>query len=272
MIINPSLRLAAVTSLLTCIVCSSTAQAVSTIPGFTSDIIRISSGNGATDTQINTTTEGQAILDAAIGLTTGSTGVITSGSTTYNVVQVARDIGVGEINYGGGPGNFGGNNPFPDGLVDSDTDYIVTAEAYVVIPAGTWQIAIGSDDGGFLTLPGVTLTNEINEVGGVSGDDTLFFNSPRGHSSTIGTFTLTSELTTTLSALIFERAGAESFEISIRDASAGSVSSVNSTDFALLQDGQFGFSVTQAIPEPSTSFLLLLTIPVMLRRKRRSHN
>ncbi len=239
-------------------------------PGFVTDYIQISSGGGATDTQINTTTEALAIYNASVSLGDGQTGSVNVGSAVYNVVEVVRGHTSPNINFGNQVATFSGNDDWPsqDAIIGG-SDFLARTTSSLIIPAGTWQIAFGSDDGAFIKLPGINFSNEFNENGGTSGDDTIFYNPPRGHAWTGGTITLASDTTVLLEALVFERGGGDTLEIAIRDASAGSISSVNSTNWDLLENGQLGWNVTQPIPEPTSLALCALTALVGLARRSR---
>jgi hypothetical protein len=182
---------------------------------------------GGTDTQVNDCNEAETII--ALG----------APDATYNFTdtRVTRTV----INLPGG-GNFGTDDPLPDGTTgQGKEDYILNAKAYVRIPAGDWSIGFGSDDGGRLQVGGITFLSENGTIGDpANGDNEVFFNNPRGHGWTWGTFTLASQLDTTLDALQFERSGGDSFEIAIYAGHAGSAPA----SWVLLQDGAEGWTVS----------------------------
>ena len=149
--------------------------------------------------------------------------------------------------------NFGGNGGhFPDednGSFLLGEDYALDVRAEVTVPAGNWQIAFGTDDGGQLTLPGAgfsntfRITDQLNKGGG----DQFWFRNNRGHNWTGGSFSNADELSTLLHSSMHERGGGDSFEIAIRDNSDGS----NDTNprngergWVLLEDGALGWSVS----------------------------
>ena len=183
---------------------------------------------GGTDTQVNNCNEAETIIALAVP------------NATYNFTdtEVTRTV----IDVAGGGGNFGTNDPLPDGATgQGKEDYILNAKAYVRIPAGDWSIGFGSDDGGRLRVDGITFLSENNTNGDpVNGDNEVFFNGTRGHGWTWGTFTLSSQLDTTLDALQFERGGGDSFEIAIYAGHAGSAPA----SWVLLQDGAGGWTVS----------------------------
>lgn len=206
---------------------------------------------GGADSEITTATEALDILDGnfAPGAYTFSEDVTSSASV---------------INMGPG-GDFGGDTPYPNGETTIVLEgFTVSATAALVIPTGTWTIGFGSDDGGLLSLAGITFSNEINTDGDFALDDTILHDGPRGFGWTMGVFTVGSDTNTTLDALFFEYYGGDAFEIAIAQ---GSVTSFNTTDFAVLSDGQFGWVVT---PEPSSGLLLLLGMTVLPAIRRRA--
>lgn len=209
--------------------------------GFAATGIQLDPSNpGGFNNEINDTNEAKSLFDNVT-----ATGDYTIGGQNYRVTTYADEVRP-YINLGGGNGNI--NFPpntklgYPGGM--GGDDFLVAAEADLVIPVGTWTIAFGSDDGGLLTIPGVTFTSKFNSNYG--GADTVGWNNPRGHKQTGGTFTVSgSPLATTLTSLFFERGGGDSYEMSI---AAGAYSSFWGgsalTPFQLLGDGQYGWSVT----------------------------
>src|SRR5207248_8691289 len=119
-------------------------------------------------------------------------------------------------------GHFTGNAPLPNGATSTTPnndptreEYAIRATSYVTIPAGTYTIGVNSDDGFQLTIPGVTFSNRIaeNYTGLTSAANQLTAGAPRGATDTLGTFTLTSPLVTTVTVDMFEQHGGDSLEV-----------------------------------------------------------
>ena len=157
---------------------------------------------------------------------------------------------------GNGGGTFAVNNPV---LGAGGNDFAIEARAKVTIPAGTWQIAFGSDDGGQLTLADVSFGARFGEnflFPAEQRSNQIWFNDNRGHAWTGASFTLTAPLTTIFHSSFHERGGGDSFEVAIRNASSGLQTGVNATDWVLLEDGALGWDVapTQDLPHILGSF------------------
>ena len=198
------------------------------------------SNPGGFDNDINNTAEAKSLFDNVTG-----TGDYNIGGQNYRVTTYAADVRP-YINLGGDNGhiNFPPNTKlgYPGGI--GGDDFLVAALADLVIPVGTWTIAFGSDDGGFITLPGVTFTSKFNSNYG--GSDTVGYKGTRAHAQTGGVFTVSgSPLATTMTSLFFERGSGDSFEISIAPGAHSSFWGGSAlASFQLLGDGQYGWSVT----------------------------
>lgn len=73
--------------------------------------------------------------------------------------------GYSVVDFAGGAGTFAENLAYPNGVNnDSQNDFAVQVTADVVIPAGTWTIGFGSDDGGRVQIPGVEFTDSLNNA------------------------------------------------------------------------------------------------------------
>jgi hypothetical protein len=117
--------------------------------------------------------------------------------------------------------------------------YAIRATSNITIPVGTWTIAVGSDDGFRVTIPGVTFTSRFNAD--ASAANVVQFSAPRGHAQTGGTFTVTgSPLVTTITLDFYEAGGGDSVELSL---AAGQQTGFAVGTFNILQDGQNGWAV-----------------------------
>ncbi len=146
------------------------------------------------------------------------------------------------VDLGGGGGSFADTQPYPNDVSnDSMEDFAVRATANVVIPVGTWTIGFGSDDGGQLTIPGVTFDVKSNEEG---EDNQIRFEGNRGHDWTTGTFTVSGQpLTTTITASMHERGGGDSFEVALIEGEVTGGASA-AAGWTLLGDNTEGWDVT----------------------------
>jgi hypothetical protein len=202
-------------------------------PGFTVRVIDIASGLGSNDSTISSTTEARA-LDANVA----DTGLITIGTSIYNVVKYFEGL-ITEVNMGGGSGNFAGTSPYPVSSLISH--FLVSASARVIIPAGTWTMFVASDDGRILEMQGITFNavgGQNNLVGGGVGTSIIGYENPTGHANSRGSFTVLVETTVTLDAMFWEAGGGDSFELAVATGVESSIS-----NFQLLEDGVFGWKV-----------------------------
>jgi hypothetical protein len=160
------------------------------------------------------------------------------------------------LDLGGGGGNYGVNLPYPLPLSGTlNEDFVIEGTTLVSIPAGTWSIAVGTDDGGLIKVAGVNFSTGAG--GGESrfgedaspvrtSNDSVRFEGIRGHSWTGGTFVLNAPLTTTITAIMFERGGGDSVEVAFRDASGGisnDPQSGSASGWSLLIDGVNSWTV-----------------------------
>ncbi|MFT5524522.1 MAG: hypothetical protein ACI9HK_002477, partial [Pirellulaceae bacterium] len=116
--------------------------------------------------------------------------------------------------------------------------YVMRATANVTIPAGTWSLLVGSHDGFHLTIPGVVFSlrasdDLVNFPQPIAADE-LVYNGTRGHSSTLGRFTLLQPLTTTIQVDYFNQTGNPSFELLIAVGQSRKI----------VEDGVDGWAVT----------------------------
>jgi hypothetical protein len=153
------------------------------------------------------------------------------------------------LDLAGGGGTFGTNLPYPNGATGQGMfDFAVKATATVTVPAGDWEIAVGSDDGANVVFSsGVTFNGKWGE-NGTSAANEIRFEAPRGHAWTGGDFTVGGAgVTTTLTAVMYERGGGDTFEVAIRDASGGALGSIGggaADGWQILGDGVLGWEVS----------------------------
>lgn len=214
-----------------------------------------------TGNTIDTTTEAVSIYAGVTGL-----GSVTIGSETYNVV-VFKDGVASEIDYGTGihggatDDDFDVNNSFPDGSANGGDNTLVAATATWVVPAGTYTIALGSDDGGVLKLNGETFDSVFNSDI-TAGTNAIAFDAVRSHGVTGGTFTVTRPTLLTINALAFNRLLDSSFEISVASGTHTSFDGAvgNGGSFALLEEGTLGWSLSQRKRPSALPFKALTTL------------
>ena len=155
------------------------------------------------------------------------------------------------INTGqAGSGVFGAQDEFLP--ITGGNDYGMDARAVVTIPAGTWSIGFGSDDGGQLTLQttdgsDIAFDNTFN-TNGVGNyrirsapSNQVWYLGNRGHAWTGGTFTVTEPTTALLHSSFHERGGGDNFEVAIFQ---GASTSVANNTWSLLGDGVEGWGVS----------------------------
>lgn len=208
------------------------------------------------DNIIDNTTEATTILDNATGK-----GLLSIGTENYTI-----DVFTGEtvdmIDYGGYKGNFTDTtNPYPDGT--ADTSFLVYAETKVTIPPGTYTIAFGSDDGGWLRLGDVNFTigdiNFTSAVSDITFTDTfgeknhngvntneIRYEAPRSYAWTGGTFNVTERTTTTLSALFFDKWFGDAFEIALAQ---GTHQAFDQNQFKLLKHETYEWNLSSTTPK-----------------------
>ena len=188
------------------------------VPGFTGRIV--------TYAEHGVTLNNQTIAEDVLADFEGETAI-----GTYRVVDMAGSVGT-----------FGENLAYPNGINnDSQDDFAVEVTADVVIPAGTWTIGLGSDDGGKIRIPGVVFDDWQNNDS--IEDDEIRFEAPRAHGWTVGTFRLNEPLETTITGQFYERGGGDSFEIAVIDEELIENADPNN-GWELLGDGVFDWSVT----------------------------
>jgi hypothetical protein len=197
-----------------------------------------------------------------MGTIADATNVLNGTGSGYTITT-DKSTNYPQVNLAGG-GNFTGDYILPNGETNVDAAgrsfYALRATASVTIPVGTWTLAVGSDDGFRLRIPGVTFTSRINEnftgAPNPSPADTLVYGAGRGHATTSATITITgSPLVTTLQLDSFEGQGGDDLELS---AAVGLKTSFNTTDFSLLANGWNGWSVSSPNVTPQQNYRPLI--------------
>jgi hypothetical protein len=202
--------------------------------------------------------------DAALEVLNGTTSpeIEFDGKLNYPYVDFRQTSG----------GRFPTDQLLPD-FRPLDTDrnnYIMEATADVTIPAGSWAIGFGSDDGGALRLEADSFEFEYfhQHDGEETPVDQFLFTPPfdqfdtiprkatRGHNWSWATFSNAAPLTARLTASMNDNAGGDNWEIAITPfdeaADIGTDADPNAFNrtpapprgWELLQDGAFGWSVT----------------------------
>ena len=157
-------------------------------------------------------------------------------------------------------GNNGGNFAVNEPPFEGGEDYAMEARAIVTIPAGRWQIAFGSDDGGQLTLgsgsggavavPFIgSFGQNLNHQTAGSDANQIWFVGNRGHAWTGGTIQVDAPTKTILHGSFHERGGGDSWELAIRDANSSVAGGFNG-EFQLLENNLLGWKVapTEELP------------------------
>jgi hypothetical protein len=180
--------------------------------------IKIGSGGGSSDSQINTTSEALAIHAAWLTASSPATGSIDTGGDTYNVTASGLSE-VDRIDFGGSSKNFAGTLPYPgaDTGVGGE-DFLVHTSGTLSLPTGDYTIYVSSDDGfSFVmdTLKGDTVSFSKFGSSSSGANNELRYENPTGNSNTGGSFTLTEDSVFDISAIFFERGGGDYLEISI---------------------------------------------------------
>ncbi|RIK74873.1 MAG: hypothetical protein DCC68_22275 [Planctomycetota bacterium] len=181
---------------------------------------------------VDTTAGTFANVDQATNVLNGNTAGFTIGNTETRSQPY--------VNHGD-PGNLTTPADLALFATPDREQYAIRATANVIIPVGTWSVAVGSDDGFRLTIPGVSFTSKFNTNGDPgNGTNTLVYSAPRGHAQTGGTFTVSgSPLITTITLDFYEAGGGDSVELSLATGQQNAFGAA----FAVLQDGLNGWSV-----------------------------
>ncbi len=194
------------------------------------DTGQVTSSPGFTVRTVDTSAGDISSINVATSLLNGNTGGFTVASDTSSVFSY--------VNFG----DSGNLSSPPDIAVPGTSDreqYAMRAVANIVIPAGTWTLAVGSDDGFRVTIPNVTFTSRFGNEG-TQPSNGFAYSSPRAHSQSGGTFTVASQTTTTIQLDFYERGGGDSLELSLASGTQGGFNG----NFQILQNGTQNWSVT----------------------------
>ena len=177
---------------------------------------------------------------------TTATGVL-DGTTAGTVISDLESVDpyVNHIAAASGGSFNSPSNLKPPGLSSSTTHFATRATAEVTIPVGTWTVAVTSDDGMRLTMPGVEFTNTVNEnrSGALGPRPDELISATISTNTTYGTITVSgSPLTTTLQLDHFNFFSNDNLELSI----ASGEQAFDPANFAILQDGTMGWGVQAA--------------------------
>ena len=206
----------------------------------------------------------ESLWDVVAG--TNTTGDVVTTTGTYNIVNNNSDTEtLFDYNTGGDFGvNRGTDSINSDGsggggaTVASD-NYSIRVNTFLKFQhAGTYTIAMGSDDGRRIELKeasggsapgytGFTSRGDQNNGSFTSGDTVIGFSGSTGHQQTVGTFTVAAGDILELTAFYYEASGGDSGEISIANGTFSSFT--NTGDFTLLQSGVEGVLLGSSFAE-----------------------
>jgi MSHA biogenesis protein MshQ len=208
--------------------------------------IKIGSGGGSSDSQINSTSEALAIYAAWLNASSPATGSIDTGSDTYNVTASGSSE-VDRIDFGGQSNYFADTLPYPgaDAGVSGD-DLLVHTSGTLSLPAGDYTIFVQSDDGfSFImdTLSGDTVSFSRFGKSDNEGGNELRFEGTTGNTRTGGSFNLAQDSVFNIAAIFFERTGVNYLEISIANTALVSKDPVDPADYEILKHGAIGGKV-----------------------------
>ena len=185
---------------------------------------------------------------------TNTTGDVATSTGTYHIVNNNSDTET-VFEYSSG-GDFGINRSIDSinndgaggsGASTSDSNYSIRVNTFLKFQAaGTYTIAMGSDDGRRIELTEAESGSATgysgflaigDQVNGsfTTGDTVIGFSGGTGHQQTVGTFTVDAGDILELTAFYYEASGGDSGEISIANGAFSSFT--NTTDFSILSSG-----------------------------------
>ncbi|MEK6235820.1 MAG: PA14 domain-containing protein [Planctomycetales bacterium] len=164
-------------------------------------LIDIDANGGATDSQINNTTEGELIRSLVNAqLSPGMTGTVNNGATIYNIV-VNTFTTHHAMDFIGTTANDFNTDQFNFNSIVGTTDFLVSVTGGIKFDAGAYTIHTESDDGFSIKIAGVTFGNHSGAGGGTAIGNEIRFENPTGNSDHTAEFTLGGQLVTTIDGL-----------------------------------------------------------------------
>ncbi len=236
----------------------------STVPDgfFTIDAFQL--GGGSDDVSIGNTTEAEEIWGAIDAGDIGATGTFTASSTngnTYNVSGFELGHTDTSVDYSGGwmPGTDNPNS-IGSGSITDGAHFSIRAQTFLrFAEAGTYTIAVASDDGRLITMddvdaPGTfSFDSSAGQIDGGTGSGTnqLRREAGTGHQASMGTFTVTAGQILSFDSFFWQGAGGQSFEIMIKKGvdttiNTGGVSAPDD-QWELLADGVYNVNVSSDV-------------------------
>jgi VCBS repeat-containing protein len=221
---------------------------------FNVSVFAADSGAGSNDNDLNTTNEVLGIWNAIDG-GADLANLVSANGKDYNIARYEQDTENRVIyngNFDGYTGSLAYNSINSNGAggsggsITGGNDFSVRAKSFLYFKnAGTYSIAVGSDDGRRIELTGtagVTFAG-FTAAGGqttgtnlVTDSSVVMHNNPTGHNHTTGVFTVAAGDILELDTFFYERGGGDQFHLSIK---AGSDTSHGGTgdDWQILQSG-----------------------------------
>ncbi len=91
----------------------------------------------------------------------GSISLLSGNGIRSETTKIVPIVNFHDAGGGGGTGNFGDPQPFPNDQAGNDDDFVLEATATVIIPStGTWTFGTNSDDGVRLRIDGRTVIDD----------------------------------------------------------------------------------------------------------------
>eukprot|EP00051_Salpingoeca_urceolata_P027028 m.479738 g.479738 ORF g.479738 m.479738 type:complete len:537 (-) comp21581_c0_seq1:193-1803(-) len=199
-------------------------------------------GCNGCDAFLSDVNEARRIADVVTGV-----GIITvADGTRYDIAVYVDDLIIDRVDLNGGEFQHNGEAflNYPAGI--EGEDFVYEVDMHVNIPAGTWTIGVGSDDGRYLTMDAIvfdTVRHQNNLDDGGIGTNKMGFQGTTGHEWSTGTFTVTENTGCVhINSLFFERGGGDSYEIVIAPGDQDSEPSDNGV-WRILREGTYSWKI-----------------------------